>query len=112
MNKLDHTSDPQSLTRIFVPGLSSHIEELVEQHRLSYEQLHGATELDRYFTTMRPLAEQRWLLAKYPQQYWAGMPAFMRSFMEQLIADKRHQGRLDDLPEEWIQAIASGQLTR
>lgn len=82
----------------------------LERCRIEYEAAHGPTDPTQYYTSMRPLEEQCWLLENHPTLFWDGLPPFFRAYLERTFENRRNAGSLDDLPDLWLRAYQAGAL--
>ena len=100
----------ETITDLVVRHADANIRQALERHRAKFEELNGETDLTRYYTSMRPLDEQLWLLDVYPQKYWTGLPLFVQDFIHQLVCSHKRAGSLDNLPDHWLRAYQNGAL--
>ena len=88
----------QTITRLLVCDHVTPSEEMkLEAARVEYEKLHGPTDLTKYYTSMRPMEEQAWLIDNHPQVWFKGLPPFLQHFFTKGLETRANRGDLDDV---------------
>jgi hypothetical protein len=82
----------------------------LERFRVAFEHKHGETDMSRYYTSMRPLAEQEWLLAEMPKRYFDGLPPFAKAYLKSKMDLAAAEGKLDDTPNCFLTLYAGGHM--
>jgi hypothetical protein len=68
--------------------------EVLEEYRRYYESLHGPTDLSQTYCTQLPPFEQNAIMLESMDKYVAGMPPYLRSFLQWSV--KERDAPLDD----------------
>ncbi len=87
------------------------LREELEDFRINYEAAHGETDLTRNYTSMWPTHKQEWLIKNHPTRYWDGLPPFVQAFFKERMQNVQQEGRLDDMPDEFLRLYSSGRMT-
>jgi hypothetical protein len=82
----------------------------LERFRIAFERKYGETDMTRYYTSMRPLAEQEWLLAQMPKRYFDGLPPFAKAYLKSKMDLAAAEGKLDDTPNCFLTLYARGHM--
>ena len=98
------------LSDIVFPVSKESVAAELESYRIQYEKENGITDLSRRYTSLLPTDTQRWLMEKYPEHYYSGLPSFVKSFIQKRVADLNSRGQLDDAPAYTIKLVVKGLL--
>lgn len=82
----------------------------LEEFRIKFESVHGATDLTKRYTSTWPEEQQDWLVENHPKQWFDGLPEFAKAYLRQKIQWAAQDGRLDDMPDEFIQLYVNRQM--
>jgi hypothetical protein len=82
----------------------------VEAFRIKYEATHGETDLSKMYTSMWPECDQEWLLKHHPKRFFDGLPPFAKAWLYEKMLEAGQEGRLDDMPNEFVKLFLSRQM--
>lgn len=83
----------------------------VEAFRVNWEQENNqTTDLTRFYSSMRPVGEQTWMLANATSEYFAALPPFLQEFIHRKIAQAASNGNLDSMPHDFIRLFITGRM--
>jgi hypothetical protein len=111
------TVKPTLLAELYLhPSLPREQVETLERWRVRVEREKGPTDQTKYFTSMRPLEQQEWLICNYPEQWYEGLPEFYKAAVKNHLRSSAAEGCLDDekdgLVRLWIERLSSEQRSR
>lgn len=84
----------------------------LEEFRVKYEALNGATDLTKHYTSMWPKPQQDWLFENHTKLWFDGLPPFAKAYLRGKMEIAANEGRLDDAPEKLLKLFVSGGMNR
>ncbi len=82
----------------------------LEAYRIAYEKEHGLTDLTLRYTCTWPTEYQDWLIRIDPKRYYDGLPPFVKAWIKGKALAAAEVGRLDDIPDAFLQLYLSNQM--
>lgn len=82
----------------------------LDQHRIAWEHKHGPVDVTKYYTSRWPIAQQNALYAVDFKAYFDGLPPFLQSFLRDKVSRAAHDGKMDDMPSEYIRLYCLNQM--
>lgn len=101
-----------SVAGVLMPLVGRDMQMELEAFRIEWEKANGATDLTRRYTSTWPPAEQDSLFARFPEKYFDGLPPFAKAWIIAKVDSLAACGRLDDVPQQFLQLLIQGHLRR
>jgi hypothetical protein len=82
----------------------------LEAFRVDYEKHYGPTDLTKRYTSTWPVDDQLWLIDYEPRHFFEGLPGFAKAWLKGKCAAAAGQGKLDDVPDEFLSLFLNSQM--
>lgn len=91
-----------SISMFLAPHVGADLLPDLEAARLTWERIHGPTDITKYYTSRWPLEAQRQLYDLDFHAYFYGRPPYFQDMIRQRMKSAATRGSIDNMPDEYI----------